>query len=233
MKILAIETSGKICAVALYNNNNLIDEITVEDENTHSVKLMPTIDKLLKRTNTKLQDIDIFACDCGPGSFTGIRIGIATIKAFIDVTNKKAIGISSLENLAYNVTENGIICSLIDAKNNNMYFGLFQNVENKIIKLTEYKFDSLENIIKELKQINKKIIFIGDGAINYKDKITEKLGDKCIFKEEPNYNKLNARNIAIAAYSKYDIEDTNDIRPLYLRKSNAERQLEEKNGNNN
>lgn len=233
MKILSIETSGKICAVALFNNNNLIDEIILEDENTHSVKLMPIIDQILKRTNIKVQDIDLFACDCGPGSFTGIRIGISTIKGFVDATNKNAVGVSSLENLAYNIKENGIICSLIDAKNDNVYFGLFEKKEEEITKLREYKFDSLENIITELENIKEKIIFIGDGAINYKQYIIEKLYGKCDVKLESNLNKLNARNIAIAAYNKLNINDISDIRPLYLRKSNAERQLEDKNGNNN
>ena len=103
MKRLAVETSSKICAVALVENDKLIKEEIIEDENTHSVKLMPLIDELLKETNTNLEDIDLFAVDKGPGSFTGIRIGIATIKAFMDAKNKKGIGITSLECLAYNV----------------------------------------------------------------------------------------------------------------------------------
>ena len=109
MKILAIETSSKVCAVALLENDILIQEKILEDENTHSVKLMPLVDELLRETKTNIQDIDLFACDKGPGSFTGIRIGIATIKAFMDVTNKKAVGITSLETLAYNVKQEGII----------------------------------------------------------------------------------------------------------------------------
>ena len=119
MKILAVETSSKVCSVALAEDDKLIKEEILEDENTHSVKLMPLIDKLLSETNNKLEDVDLFAVDKGPGSFTGIRIGIATIKAFMDVTNKKGIGITSLETLAYNVKEDSIICSLIDAKNEN------------------------------------------------------------------------------------------------------------------
>lgn len=125
MKVLSIETSGQICAVALTEDKNLIKELIIEDENTHSVKLMPLIDNLLKETNIKLSDIDLFSCDIGPGSFTGIRIGVSTIKAFIDVTNKKAVGITSLETLARNVEEDGLICALIDAKNDNVYCRFF------------------------------------------------------------------------------------------------------------
>ena len=80
MKIISIETSGKVCAVALTEDKNLIKEEIIEDENTHSVKLMPLVDKLLNESNTKVNDIDLFACDIGPGSFTGIRIGVSIKK---------------------------------------------------------------------------------------------------------------------------------------------------------
>lgn len=89
MKILSIETAGSICAVALSEDDKLIKEEILDDGNTHSVKLMPLLDKLLKETNTQISDIDLFACDIGPGSFTGIRIGVSTVKAFLDVTDKK------------------------------------------------------------------------------------------------------------------------------------------------
>ena len=121
MKILSIETAGSICAVALSEDNKLIKEELIDDGNTHSVKLLPLVDKVLSETNTKVSDVDLFACDIGPGSFTGIRIGVSTIKAFMDVTNKKAVGITSLETLAYNVDTEDIVCSMIDAKNDNVY----------------------------------------------------------------------------------------------------------------
>lgn len=90
MKILSVETAGSVCAVSLAEDDKLLKEELLDDGNTHSVKLMPLLDKLLSETNTKISDIDLFACDIGPGSFTGIRIGVSTIKAFLDVTNKKA-----------------------------------------------------------------------------------------------------------------------------------------------
>ena len=220
MKILSVETSGKVCAVALTEDNNLIKEELIEDENTHSVKLMPLVDKLLKETNTSINDIDLFACDIGPGSFTGIRIGVSTIKAFIDVTNKKAVGISSLEILAENVQEDGIICSLIDAKNQNAYCGLFEKNENELIQIEDLKFDNINNIINSVKNISKKIIFVGDGSIAYKDMIECELENVEVFSD----NKINARNIGkIAFRKKNEAVDTNNLKPMYLRKSNAER----------
>lgn len=126
MKILSIDTSSCICSVAILEDEKIIKEISNEDGNTHSVKLMPQIEQIFKETNLTLNDIDLFACDKGPGSFTGIRIGISTIKAFCDVTNVPAIGIPSLMALAYNIDFNGYICSLIDAKNSNVYFRIIR-----------------------------------------------------------------------------------------------------------
>ncbi len=91
MKILSIDTASSICSVAILEDNKVIKEISNDDANTHSVKLMPQIEQLFKETNLTLNDIDLLACDKGPGSFTGIRIGISTVKAFLDVTNIKSI----------------------------------------------------------------------------------------------------------------------------------------------
>jgi len=225
MKILSVETAGSICAVALIEDDKLIKEEILDDGNTHSVKLMPLINKLLTETNTKISDIDLFACDIGPGSFTGIRIGVSTIKAFMDVTNKQAIGITSLETLAYNLDTDDIVCSLIDAKNENVYYGFFKK-ENEIYKnIDELGFDNINNIIEIAKQKNKKIIFVGNGSTIYKDMIESKITDvKVILDEEKN--RLNARNIAFAALKKQtEAVDSNHLSPVYLRKSNAELQI--------
>jgi len=221
MKILSIETSGKVCAVALTEDNNLIKEEIIEDENTHSVKLMPLVDILLKETNTTVSDIDLFACDIGPGSFTGIRIGVSTIKAFIDVTSKKAVGVSALEILAENVQDEGIICSLIDAKNQNVYCGLFEKQQDTLEQIEELKFDNINKIINFVKNINKRIIFVGDGSIVHKDMIECELENAKVIQD----SNLNARNIGkIAFRRKKQAVDTHNLKPLYLRQSNAERE---------
>lgn len=223
MKILSIETSSKVCAVALLENEKLIKEEIIEDENTHSVKLMPLVDKLLNETNTKISDVDLFACDVGPGSFTGIRIGISTIKAFLDVTGKTAVGITSLETLAYNIETDDIVCSLVDAKNNNVYCGFYKK-ENGIYKqIEDLRFDNINNIIDLAKTKNKKIIFVGNGSIAYKDVIESEMKNAEFISDDLR-NKLNARNIALAALKKKEeAVDSNNLKPVYLRKSNAER----------
>lgn len=223
MKILAIQTSSKICAVALLEDENLIKEKIIDDNNTHSVKLMPLIDELLRETNSKLEEIDLFACDKGPGSFTGIRIGLTTVKAFMDVTDKKAVGITSLEALAYGVENDGIICSLIDAKNENVYYGIFRKNSNNIEQVEELQFNNINELLKELKGKKEKITFIGDASLNYKQAIKDILKGNAIFLPIEG-NKLNAKNIGLAAYkNRKKAVDSNNLVPVYLRKSNAER----------
>ena len=113
MKILSIDTSSKICGVTISDNENVLIHLSNDDEKTHSVKLMPMVDSALKSTNLSLNDISLLAVCTGPGSFTGVRIGIATVKAFSDVKHIPIVGVSSLESLAYNVIENKLLQLLI------------------------------------------------------------------------------------------------------------------------
>ena len=137
MKILSIDTSSKLCGIAVLEDENIVKEISQNNGLTHSETLMPIIKETLENLKITLNDIDLIVCDNGPGSFTGIRIGVATAKAFSDSLNIQAIGISSLEALAYNVKENGVICSLIDAKNDNVYVSVFENINgNYILKIS-------------------------------------------------------------------------------------------------
>ena len=302
MKILGIDTSSKRCTVCILEDNNMIIELHSDDEKTHSQTLMPLIDEMFKKTDLSLKDIDMLACCVGPGSFTGVRIGISTAKAFADVYNFKTFGVSSLEGLAYNIKEeisllhtssaaktgsspenskdckdytnqniSLIICSLIDAKNENVYYGLFDENYNKIEELSTCSIDEL---IDKLKKLNKPIAFVGDGALAYKEKLEQhlckslnKLSEinlennlETSSKNSTSSNNSNnskdsnlsayffegeknlASSISIAkfAYNKYvnfenstaQVQDFNSsLSPMYLRKSQAERSLEERKDN--
>lgn len=149
MKILSIDTSSDICSVAILEDNTVIKELHVDDIKTHSEKLMPLIKNIFDECKLSLDDIELIACSKGPGSFTGIRIGIATAKAFTDSKNMQSIGISSLDGLAHNIENEGLTCSLIDARNNNVYLGLF---ENYILK-DEYKACSIDEAIDLLQNL--------------------------------------------------------------------------------
>ena len=166
MKILSIDTASDLCTVAVLEDENCIKEIIVDDARNHSEKIMPVIEQSLSEANLTLKDINLLVCDKGPGSFTGIRIGVGTVLAFQDTLGIPCVGISSLEALAYNVKENGLICSLIDAKNNNVYFGLFRLENNEYKQLSDLNFKTIDETIQILKSYTSPITFVGDGAIS-------------------------------------------------------------------
>ena len=235
MRILAVDTSSKNCSVAIVEvyenkNYNIIAFENSDDEKTHSQKLMPIVDKVFKEHNLTLKDMDLLACCVGPGSFTGIRIGIATMKAFADVTNIKTVSVTSLESLSYNIEEDGIIIPIIDCKNNNVYSAIFSKENNTYKQIGKNISDNIDNAISLYKANaeNKNITFVGDGSILYKDLLTSRLSNKLIFS---NKNTQSSISLAKCAYDKY-LEglygDSNNLSPLYLRKSQAERALVEK-----
>lgn len=214
MKILCLETSSNLCSVAILEDTKTIDKIELNNGLTHSETLMPLIQKILEKNNLTLKNIDLIAVDIGPGSFTGLRIGIATAKAFADSMNIPCIGVSSLEILAYNISKPGYICSTIDCKNDNCYFSIFK-LENNEYKLIEQpqalSITKINNILNE-KYKNEQIYHVGDG----------------LFKQNEN-NYLNTSNLGIAAYNKYyNNEFSNDVSPMYLKKPQAQIQLEQK-----
>ena len=214
MKILSIDTASNLCTVAVLENEKCIKEIIVDDARNHSEKIMPVIEQALLESNLTLQNIDLIVCDKGPGSFTGIRIGVGTVLAFKDSLNIPCIGISSLQALTYNINENGTICSLIDAKNDNVYFGVFEKKNNLVTQLEELSFKTIED----------KIIFVGDGAIAHKDYLESNLKN-CKFSSK---NDLSSFSLGLAGLNTYKQNIESDLMPLYLRKSQAERALENK-----
>ena len=215
MKILAIDTSSKLCSVAILEDTNLIKKLELNNGLTHSETLMPLIQKLLKECNLTLTDINLLVSDIGPGSFTGIRIGVASCKAFSDSLNIPCVGISSLEALAYNIKNDGIICSTIDCKNNNCYFALYQlnsgiyNVLHEPCAMSASDVVTLLNI----KYPNKTINFVGDGIPS-----------------ASSNEYLNVENLGIAGYKKFINNNyiSENILPLYLKKPQAQIQLEAK-----
>lgn len=224
MKILSIDTASNICTVAVLEDKTCIKELIVNDTRNHSEKIMPLIEQIFKDTNLTLQDIDLIVCDKGPGSFTGIRIGVGTVLAFKDSLNIECVGISSLEALAYNVNSEGYICSLIDAKNNNVYFGLFKLEDGQYTQIDNLNFKSINEVINILSQYNFPITFVGDGAIINQEFLKTNFSN-CNFCVK---NELSSYSLGIAGYNAYKKGISTSVMPLYLRKSQAERALEEK-----
>ena len=264
MKILAIDTSSKSATVAITENEEKLIELNNADEKTHSQKLMVMIDKAFKQTNLQLDDIGLIARALGPGSFTGVRIGIATAKAFADSKNIPTAGVNSLEELAYNLNTEGYIGSLIDAGHGNVYAGFFKIEKDKTGKLQtvkeDLKFLNLkdendkisENKLIEFIESNVKngsteytktsnsaetgettVHFVGDATVIYEE-LFENLKTKVLYEIKlANASQTVASGITLAqlGYTKYkngQYGNSAILKPVYLRKSQAELALEEK-----
>lgn len=228
MKILAIETSSDIASVSLLEDNNLILELKETAPKTHSEALMPLIDRLLRETKVTLDDIDLFACDNGPGSFTGIRIGLATIKAFCDSKLKPCAAISSLEALSYmSNEEDTYICSMIDAKHFNIYAGIFEYKNGIYTKFQDFSFENINDFLQKLGSLKKKIFFVGNCGILYKDMIKSYLKNEIVFLEDC---LVSSKYIGICAFDKYkagEISSSLELSALYLKKSSAEEKIKQ------
>lgn len=232
MKILAIDTSSKICSVSILENNNLIIEKHNDDEKTHSQKLMPIIDETFKEANLTLDDIDLLACCQGPGSFTGIRIGISTVKAFADVKNIPIIGVTSLESLAFNINSNNIIASIIDAKHDNVYFSLYELKDNHLIELEKPIACTIFAALELLKTHNSasNIVLVGDGSSVYNELLNNNLTNITFATEVQNLQtSISVGLCALSKYNNSNYTPTFSVSPIYLKKSEAEINLEKKN----
>ena len=218
MLVLSVDTSSSVCAVSLQENYNLIDEIDLDNGKTHSENFMPIVAEILEKNNKELKDINLIAAVVGPGSFTGIRIGIASIKALAEVYNIPVVEVTSLESLARNVEVKNVVCSLIDVKNNQVYAGIFDaNYE----KLEDYIADDINTVIESLKKYNN-IILVGDGSEKFADLLKENLVE-VEFSNENKQKAFSAGLIGLKKFEKNEVKNADSINPIYLRKSQAER----------
>lgn len=223
MLILGIDTSTNVGTVAIYSDvKGTLGEISVNINKTHSENIMVMIDELFKLTNTTINDIDKIAVSIGPGSFTGIRIGVAVAKGLASATNCKIVGVNELDVIAGNSTSNECeICSIIDARKERGYYCTFK-YENGILKqLEDYKVGELREFLETRKEI--RTVYLGDGAINYKNLISNIVGENGLFAPK----SLNLPRASVVAELGINNEDNlYTMEPIYLSKSQAEREKE-------
>ncbi|GAB6169268.1 tRNA (adenosine(37)-N6)-threonylcarbamoyltransferase complex dimerization subunit type 1 TsaB [Clostridium carnis] len=229
MIVLSIDSSSQVATAALLNNDGLIGEYTLNHKREHSVLIMDMIEMLLKDNNLDIDNIDGFVVSKGPGSFTGLRIGMATVKGLSFGSNKPYISISSLDALAYPLVNfDGIICPVMDALRDSVYTCFYKNDNGNLKAITEYSALDLCDLVEELKKLGEKVIFTGDGLIKYKNYLKENLPNACF---APNHlsvvraSSLGELGLNLLSNGIYD--DTNSA-PLYLKKPQAERELERK-----
>ena len=233
MKILAIDTSALVASVAVIDEEKLLGEYILNSKKTHSQTLMPMIQEVLKSAELELKEVDAIAVAKGPGSFTGLRIGAATAKGLAYAAKKPLIGVSTLEGLAYNLSFTKYqVCPIMDAKRNQVYTAIYKWKGQNYIEKLEPSALQMDQLLEILQRKNKKVVFIGDGIPVYKQNIIEALGEKAFF-ALPSTNMQKASSIGLVALEKArlgDYEDVYSFAPVYLRKSQAEREYEERHG---
>lgn len=226
MLVLAIDTATKIGSVALYDDKiGVIGEINLYVKVNHSNVIMDAVDSLFKLSGLNIKDVDRIAVTIGPGSFTGIRIGTAIAKGLAYSLKKPIVGVNELDVLAH-MGENreDIIVPLIDARKERVYFSKYRYVDSILLREEEYKDGELRDVLEDLK--GKKVTFIGDGAI-----VNEKLINEILEKDYTIFSKANSiPRAGIAAQISLHLSEDNlyTLEPLYVNKSQAEREKEEK-----
>ena len=213
MKILGIECFGKSVGCAVFEDNDLLYSKVVNDGKTHSQTLMPLIVEVLQKSNTDISDIDLFGISAGPGSFTGLRIGISSVKGMAFQKNIPCVGLSSLEVMAETVKDEAkIIVPMIDARVGRVYSSIFENSEGKLYRLSDDKIWEIKNLKNKTDEYKDEVYFICDNP------------DLC-------YNILDIKKacetvcrLSFREFQKGNFVMPGDLLPIYLSRPQAERE---------
>lgn len=229
MIILSIDSSSAVATCALLKDDCLLSEYVINNKREHSVLVMNIIEMLLKDNCIDINEVDGFVVSKGPGSFTGLRIGMATIKGLSFGSDKPYVSVSSLDALAYSsINFDGIICPIMDALRDSVYTCLYKNENGNLKPLIDYSALDLEELVSLLKEKDEKVLFTGDGIVKHKNYLKKHLPN-AIF--APNHlsvvraSSLGELGLKLLLEGKCD--DVNSA-PLYLKKPQAERELEKR-----
>lgn len=229
MRIVALDSSSLVASVAILEDDNLIGEYTVNYKRTHSETLLPMLDELFRMLQIDKKSIDAFAIAAGPGSFTGLRIGSATVKGLARALDKPIIPVPTLEGLAYNLCGyQNLICPIMDARRGETYTGIYEFNKNDISVIMDQTAMPMEALIDKLNILEREVIFLGDGVPVFSKMISESL--KAPYMLAPaNSNRQRAGSVGVAAlhYARMGkMENACSHAPIYLRKPQAERERE-------
>ena len=234
MKILGIDSSGLVASVAIVEDDRLVAEYNLQYKITHSQTLLPMLEEIRNRIHLDMQTIDAIAVAAGPGSFTGLRIGAATVKGLGLALGKPIIPVPTLEGMAYNCYGTDLlVCPIMDARRNQVYTGLYifekeDRIRMKsVMEQTAVGFDELA---AKLNVLGREVLFLGDGVPVFAEAMKELLRIPYYF-APAHMNRQRAASIAALGKEKFEqgiFEDAADHAPEYLRLSQAERERQEK-----
>ena len=234
MKILGIDSSGLVASVAIVEDDRVVAEYNLQYKITHSQTLLPMLEEIRNRIHLDMQTIDAIAVAAGPGSFTGLRIGAATVKGLGLALGKPIIPVPTLEGMAYNCYGTDLlVCPIMDARRNQVYTGLYifekeDRIRMKsVMEQTAVGFDELA---AKLNVLGREVLFLGDGVPVFAEAMKELLRIPYYF-APAHMNRQRAASVAALGKEKFEqgiFEDAADHAPEYLRLSQAERERQEK-----
>ncbi len=229
MRILAVDTASRTCSVAVVEDDTVMAEFTLNHRDTHSRFLMEVIDRVLAISRFTPADMDGFAVTIGPGSFTGLRIGLSTVKGLAIATDKPVVGVGSLDALAFPFAySDKLVCPLMDARRNEVYTARYRFEGARMIVHAPPDVTSPESAVCD---IHEPCIFTGDGAAAYRDRIMDIMKSRGVRAVVADYchHPIRASIIAALAMPRFKTSDTDDagvIIPCYIRPSDAKKMIE-------
>lgn len=225
MKVLAIDTSTMMGSVALLEDDRIVAEGLLNVEVTHSERLISSVDDILKMASVDISDVDLFAVAIGPGSFTGLRIGLAAVKGFAFSLQKPIVGVSTLKALAYNAFASELpVVSLLNARRGEFYVGAYSFKKNGAKEILKESVMPPDRLVSYLKSLKKKMVLVGDGVYHLHDDQLKGIKNR-IVSVPPAMVHPRASNVAWLALEKFQdgkIDDPNSLVPNYIRTSDAE-----------
>jgi len=223
MLLLSVDTTNPAGSVALLSNTVLLSEVNCDSSLTYSERLLPAIHYILETQGLEIRDIDAFALAVGPGSFTGVRIGVSTIKSLALASGKLVVPVSSLDAYALKLHMQGrrLVCPFLDAKKGEVYSALFESKGGEIKEIIDQGAYSPDNLLSRLPS-NRIIGFIGNGVNTYREKIMSYLKDKAKFSSRSLFIAQEVGILGYKALKENRGIQSGDVEPLYYRKSQAE-----------
>ncbi len=230
MKVLGMDSSGLVASLAVVENDILVAEYTVNHKKTHSQTLLPMLDEIVRMTELQLDTVDAIAVAAGPGSFTGLRIGAATAKALGLAIDKPIVSVPTCHGLAFNLWgASDVVCPILDARRNQVYTGVYQFVDGNLDVIKDQDAMGINELVEYLNQLDRRVIFVGDGIPVYQDYIKDNISCACSF-APAGFNRQRASSVAALGLKLFEqgvFEHADEHKPIYLRKSQAEREREE------
>ena len=220
MLILALDTSGKTASCALAEDGVLLAEVKQETNLSHSRTLLPLCERMLGENRKKLSDVDVFAATSGPGSFTGLRIGIAAVKGFALMGDKPCAAVPTLLSAANGTEGNGVICAAVRARPDEFYCAFFERAGGRLVRLTNDEVMTTEQILDAAKELEGRIRLCGEGSRELFEKAPEGMFDFTNIDQ-------SAASTALAAFFMPHLP-CHDINPVYMKDSQAERMKKER-----